>query len=123
MKKQYRVKSEKDFQTAFQGGQSVANRQLVLYAYPKPEQVHFRVGFSVGKKMGNAVQRNLIKRRLRQAVHELSTALDPQFDYLVIARFDICNKNYAQIKKSLIHVMNLASVIDKNHIEGLSSKQ
>ena len=44
MKKEYRVKSEKDFQDAFQNGTSYANRQLVLYVYPKIGQVHFRVG-------------------------------------------------------------------------------
>lgn len=119
MKKKYRVKSEKDFQNAFQKGTSYANRQLVLYVYPKVGQVHFRVGFSVGKKMGNAVERNKIKRLLRHAVHELSPAIDNEYDYLLIARKDIINKNFYEIKKSLIHVMKIASIIDTKKIEEL----
>lgn len=119
MKKAYRVKSEKDFQVAFQKGQSVANRQLVLYVYPKSEQVHFRVGFSVGKKLGNAVFRNKIKRLLRHAVHELSPAIDNEYDYLLIARQDLKGKTFEQVKRSLIHVMKIASVIDQTKIEEL----
>lgn len=104
MKKAYRVKKDKEFQQVFHQGKSTANRQLVLYVYPRPEQVHFRVGFSVGKKLGNAVKRNQIKRYLRQAVHELTPAIKTEIDFLLIARKDIVDKDYHQIKKSLIHV-------------------
>lgn len=119
MNKKYRVKSEKDFQIAFQNGISFANRQLVLYVYPKSEQVHFRVGFSVGKKMGNAVKRNKIKRRLRQAVHELSPIILNEYDLLVIARQDIRTKDFSQIKNSVLHVMKIASVINFKKLEEL----
>lgn len=114
LKKEYRVKSEKDFQKVFHKGVSTANRQLVLYVYPKPGQVHYRVGFSVGKKIGNAVKRNQIKRYLRQAVFELSEAIDPEYDFILIARQDIREKNFFEIKQSLIHVMNLAKIIDQS---------
>lgn len=117
MKKVYRVKSEKEFQIAFQRGKSIANRQLVVYFYSKPKQEHFRVGFSVGKKMGNAVKRNLFKRWLRQAVHELEPSLKNNYDYLVIARQDLKTKNYHEVKKSLIHVMKLADLIDLEKIK------
>lgn len=119
MKKAYRVKREKDFQAAFQNGKSFANRQLVLYVYPKPEQVHFRVGFSVGKKMGNAVYRNKIKRLLRHAVHELAPMIQPEYDYLLIARQDLHGKSFEQIKHSMIHVMKIASVINQTKLEEL----
>ena len=119
MKKTYRIKKENEFQKVFHQGKSTANRQLVLYVYPKPEQAHFRVGFSVGKKMGNAVKRNQIKRYLRQAIHELTPAIKMDMDFLVIARKDIVDKDFHQIKKSLIHVMSLAGVIDKQALNNL----
>ncbi|UUX33074.1 ribonuclease P protein component [Fundicoccus culcitae] len=117
MKKKYRVKSEKDFQLVFHQGESIANRQLVLYVYPKPGQEHFRVGLSVGKKIGNAVVRNQVKRYLRQAIFELSDAINPEIDFLLIARPDIRQKDFAQIKQSIIHVMNLAKIIDKSALK------
>lgn len=114
MKKSFRVKSEQEFEQAFQNGTSFANRQLVIYVYPKPEQAHFRVGFSVGKRVGNAVERNKIKRQLRSLVYELRHEIAPQYDYLIIARQTIKYRNYDQIKSSLIHVMKLASVIEED---------
>ncbi|MBG9983066.1 ribonuclease P protein component [Aerococcaceae bacterium DSM 111020] len=113
MKKRYRIKKENEFQQVFHHGKSIANRQIVIYTYNKPNQEHFRVGLSVGKKIGNAVKRNQIKRYLRQAIHELEPAIQSDLDFLVIARKDIENKDFHQIKKSLIHVMSLAKVIDK----------
>lgn len=112
MKKTYRIKKESEFQTAFKKGKSFANRQLVLYVYPKPEQVHFRVGLSVGKKNGNAVKRNQIKRHLRQGVYELADMIRPDVDILLIARQDIRDKSFQQIKQSLVHVMKLANILD-----------
>lgn len=117
LKKKYRVKSEKEFQLVFRKGESIANRQLVLYVYPKPEQEHFRVGLSVGKKIGNAVKRNQVKRYLRQALHELQDVIDPEIDFLLIARPDIKEKTFAQVKQSVIHVMSLAKIIDKSALK------
>lgn len=115
MRKDYRVKKEYEFQRVFHEGKSVANRQLVLYVYPKPEQAHFRVGLSVGKKMGNAVERNQIKRYIRQALLELKPAIQSDIDFLLIARKDIQTKTFLEVKSSIIHVMNLAGILDKKH--------
>ncbi|MHB0808102.1 MAG: ribonuclease P protein component [Facklamia hominis] len=114
MKKKYRVKSDKDYQKVFHQGQSIANRQLVIYQYSKPNQEHFRVGLSVGKKIGNAVVRNQIKRYLRQAVFELREVIQPDLDFLLIARKDIVGRPYQEVKSSVIHVMNLAGIIDRS---------
>ena len=112
IKKVYRVKSDYDFQKVFHQGQSVANRQLVLYTLAKDNQKHFRMGISVGKKIGNAVERNQIKRYIRQAILELEQYIHNDLDFLLIARPDIRDKNFDQIKRSIIHVMKLGKVID-----------
>ncbi|MBG9981303.1 ribonuclease P protein component [Facklamia sp. DSM 111018] len=112
MKKEYRVKKEAEFQRVFHQGNSVANRQLILYVYSKPGQDHFRVGLSVGKKLGNAVHRNQVKRYLRQALHELENNIRSDIDFLLIARKDINDKSFEEVKKSMIHVMKLAGIIN-----------
>src|SRR5690625_6697085 len=71
MKKAFRIKDNKEFQELFQKGKFFANRQLVVYYKKKPMQSHFRIGLSVGKKIGNAVTRNGMKHYLRQAFHAL----------------------------------------------------
>ncbi|MDK8502767.1 ribonuclease P protein component [Aerococcus sp. UMB1112A] len=109
MRKAYRVKSEADFGRVFHQGKSTANRQFVVYTIDK-EQTHFRLGISVGKKIGNAVTRNYVKRRIRQSVYELRDAIRPNQDFIVIARKPTAQMSMAEIKKSLEHVFNLAGI-------------
>ncbi len=104
MKKSYRIKKNKDFQIVFKEGKSFANRQFVLYYLKKQDQAHFRVGLSVGKKIGNAVERNKIKRFIRQAFLELKGDLEPHYDYVIIARMPSKDLDYFQVKKSLMHL-------------------
>ncbi len=112
MKKAYRVKKESDFQKVFHHGKSTANRQFVLYILDKKEQPHFRVGLSVGKKIGNAVVRNSVKRKIRQSLTELKPKLKTEKDFIVIARKPAADMSVKETKKSLIHVLKLAKMLD-----------
>lgn len=106
MKKEYRVKDNKEFQEIFRNGKSFANRQLVIYYRKKENQTHFRIGLSVGKKIGNAVVRNRIKRYLRQAFHELEDEIYPMYDIIIIARQPTKEMGFFEIKKSLTHLLS-----------------
>lgn len=105
MRKTHRLKSNNDFQDVFKNGKSFANRQLVLYYLPKPDQLSFKVGLSVSKKIGNAVVRNRIKRYLRQAFHEMEAQIKDSYDFVVIARKPTKEIDYHQLKKSLTHIL------------------
>ena len=112
MRKSYRVKKEAEFQKVFTKGKSCANRQFVIYMLEKPEQKHFRVGISVGKKIGNAVARNWVKRRIRQSLTELKPQLKQDCDFLVIARPSASGMSTAEVKQHLINVLSLANIIN-----------
>ncbi|TFJ92316.1 ribonuclease P protein component [Lentibacillus salicampi] len=113
MKKIYRVKDNKEFQHVFKHGKSFANRQLVLYYLDKPGQPHFRIGLSVGKKIGNAVMRNRIKRYLRQAFFELEGSIRPTTDLIIIARYPTRQMNFHEVKKSLMHLLSKERLLAK----------
>lgn len=113
MKKINRLKSNDDFQKVFKHGKSFANRQLVLYYLPKQDQLHFKIGLSVSKKIGNAVVRNKIKRYLRQAIHEMEEEIKQEYDLVIIARQPVKEMNFHQIKKSLTHVLFNSKIISK----------
>lgn len=113
MKKAYRIKDNKEFQYVFKKGKSFANRQLVVYHINKPVQGHFRIGLSVGKRIGNAVTRNRIKRYLRQAFRELEEKVLPAHDIVIIARQPTKNMNYHQTKKSLTHLLSKERLLKK----------
>ena len=68
MQKELRLKKAQEFSHIYRHGRSWANDLLVLKAMPNGTDGRNRYGFSVGKRTGNAVVRNTIKRRTREAV-------------------------------------------------------
>ncbi|MCK8624601.1 ribonuclease P protein component [Apilactobacillus xinyiensis] len=117
MRKSYRVKKEAEFQKVFEHHDSVANRLFVIYQMPKADQKHFRVGISVGKKIGNAVHRNWVKRRIRQSLLELKPYLKQDVDFLVIARPRADGLSMKEIKSNLVHALKLANLIESDYDE------
>ncbi|WP_188455399.1 ribonuclease P protein component [Virgibacillus oceani] len=113
MKKAFRIKDNKEFQYVFKNGKSFANRQLVIYYLQKPDQNHIRVGLSVGKKIGNAVTRNRIKRYLRQAFHELEGSVMSSYDMVIIARMPTKQMRFHEVKKSLVHLLYKEHLLKK----------
>lgn len=104
MRKKYRIKDNREFQYIFKHGKSFANRQLVIY-YMHSEQTYFRVGLSVGKKIGNAVTRNRIKRYLRESFMDLEHRILPTLNIIIIARQPTKNMSFHDIKGSLLHLL------------------
>lgn len=113
MNKRQRVKKNAEFQKIFKRGKSFANRQFVLYFLPKEGQEEFRIGLSVSKKVGNAVVRNQIKRYIRQSFLELKDEINPNMDYVIIARNQAASLDFHETKKSLEHVLKIAKMIQK----------
>ena len=113
MKKSYRVKKDSEFQKVFHKGKSTANRQFVIYQLNKKEQTHFRVGISVSKKLGNAVTRNRLKRRIRHILMELDEQLIKEVDFIVIARQPIVQISYQETKNSMLHVLKVATLFNQ----------
>lgn len=111
MRKSFRIKKEAEFQYVFEHGRSVANRNFVVYQLTR-DQPHFRVGISVGKKVGHtAVMRNQIKRYIRQSLLELKPQIDARADFLIIARHSANQLDMAGTKRNLVHVLKLAGIL------------
>ncbi|XJZ27331.1 ribonuclease P protein component [Bacillota bacterium Lsc_1132] len=117
MKKELRIKKNKEFQEIFKKGRSFANRQFVVYVLHKEEQQSFRIGLSVSKKIGNAVTRNRIKRYIRQAIFELNDVLFSGNDYVIIARKPAAEMSFFEVKKSLQHVLKVGKVLKRDSKE------
>jgi len=105
LKKAYRIKKNKEFQEIFKVGKSFANRELVIYYRRKTDQKHFRVGISVGKKLGNAVTRNRIKRYIRECFIHLDDKIKREYDIIIIARNQAVDLSYERLCKSLHHLL------------------
>jgi ribonuclease P protein component len=88
VKRRHRLSRSRDFDAVFRKGRSVSTRFLILYSFPRPDESHEepRLGLAVSRKVGGAVERNRIKRRLRAAFGELSGSLPAAHDYVLIVR-------------------------------------
>jgi ribonuclease P protein component len=85
--KRGRLSRSADFERVYRQGRSVANRWLVLYAFPNDEPVAGpRLGLSVSRKVGGAVERNRVKRLLREAFAAEADRVPPDRDIVVVAR-------------------------------------
>ena len=104
MRKSYRVKKEQEFQRVFHHGNSVANRQFVVYQIDKSNQSHFRVGISVSKKLGKAHERNRLKRYVRESFKTRKDFLK-NYDIIIIVRPAAKGLSFLEFGSSIDHVL------------------
>ncbi len=81
-----RLRQRADFLAAATGARAPA-AGFVLQVRPRGEDGSVRVGFTVSKKVGNAVERNRVRRRLREIVKRSAPGrMRPGYDYVVVGR-------------------------------------
>lgn len=83
-----RLSRSAEFERVYRQGRSHANRHLVLYAFPSGGEDPPRLGLSVGRKVGGAVDRNRVKRLVREAFAARTEGLRAGHDLVVVARPD-----------------------------------
>ena len=110
MKRRYRVRDNQRFQEIRRHGQSVNSKHLVLCALPN-DLPYSRFGFSVSSRIGHAVERNRIKRRLREAMRLRMDTIQPGWDIVFIAKYPIRSADYHEIDAACARLIRRAHLL------------
>jgi ribonuclease P protein component len=97
MVKAERLGSTRDFEAVFTNGKSWANNMVVLRALPN-SLGSSRCGFAVGKRLGGAVVRNRVRRRLREVVRHVP--IEGGWDMVLVARKGATETDYHTLSKA-----------------------
>lgn len=92
-------------------GRIYYGRFLSLRMAPNREGA-VRVGFAIAKRLGKAVERNRLRRRLREGLR--LSPIAPGWDILVIARGDAVRQNYHTLKAELEHLLRQAGALQED---------
>ncbi|MBQ8073537.1 MAG: ribonuclease P protein component [Clostridia bacterium] len=111
MEKQYRLKKNRAFQYVYRRGHSVACRDLVMLCAKGRE---LKVGFSVSKKVGNAVTRNKVKRRLRECFRpylgDVKTGL-----YVIVARPSAAEATFQSLQRDIRYLLKKQAALKEGN--------
>lgn len=113
MNKKYRMTSSRAFDYAHKKGKSLSDSNLVLIYVPT--KYTLKVGFSVSKKVGKAVVRGKVKRRLKEGFRRIIPYVNGKYNYVFLARNNASNCNYHELLHSMLYLLRRCNlIVDEN---------
>ena len=109
MKKQYRVKKNQEIELILKENKRYSNPYFSMYKKKNQETSHLRYAISVGKKIGNAVVRNKIKRQVTSIIDNLNLNLNTNTDVFIIVRPKVKELKYEEMVKQLEYLLHITS--------------
>jgi ribonuclease P protein component len=110
VKRQYRITRSNDFKRVRQNGKAYTHPLVLILVMPTPGDQK-RIGIIAGKSIGNAVQRNLVKRRIRSVADELLQKINIGVDMLMITKPSIKMADYSEIREAIIGLCKKANIV------------
>ena len=108
----YRIKKNAEFRAVYKRGRSFSNSLLVLYIYKNRKNIN-RLGISINKRVGKSVERNRIKRLIKEICRLNSDNLKIGYDLVFIARNLSNGKNYMEIENSIKNLIKKAGLYNR----------
>ena len=107
------LRDKQEFNRVYTKGSSHMNKWLVIHVMHS-SNTKGKVGFTVGKKIGNAVTRNRIKRLMREVYRIHQHKILPEVSVILIGRQSLINANFNNIIKAFIDVCKKAKILKRS---------
>ena len=108
--KSNKIKAKKEFQNVYEKGHSVVDGLSVFYVLPGENEI-IKIGLAVGKKVGNAVIRNHIKRMMREVFRLHKAELKPNFRIIWVARKKLAQADIRTYERVFLRLAKRASLL------------
>ena len=105
MKKYEIVKEHKEFDDIIASGKKIKNEFAIIY-YKESNYPYPRFGLAIGKKIGNAVMRNKLKRIFRMILTNNKNLFKNNYDYIIIGKRRALETNYSTLEDSIKNIIS-----------------
>lgn len=106
------LKLNHEFRRLYAKGKNAAAPTLAIYCR-KNGKNYTRLGFTVGVKLGNAVTRNRVRRRLREVYRTKESRFLPGYDIVVVGRVRAVHARYSEIERQFLQTADKLGLIVK----------
>ena len=111
MKHTIALKQNHEFRRLYSKGKSAVSPYFAVYCRKTNRPVS-RLGITTGVKLGNAVKRNRVRRRIRELYRTNEDRLSPGYDIVVVARTRAVFARYAELERSFLQLMRRLGIAD-----------
>ncbi|MDO5713933.1 MAG: ribonuclease P protein component [Tissierellia bacterium] len=112
MNSQYYLKKDQDFTQVYKKRKTYGNRNLTLYIR-KNNLPFTRVGFSINKKVGKAVIRNKLKRRLRELFRKHQDIIKTGYDLVFVVKQSSSTISFQELESAFLHILRISKIIKR----------
>lgn len=107
-----RLRNNRDFQRVYRKGRNFWNRLVVLYTLPNGQDCS-RIGFSITKKYGNSVERNRIRRQMKEIYRLNCYRVKKGYDIVFIPKWPVKNATYTEIEDAMLKLLKKARLLNE----------
>ncbi len=116
MQDEHRITRPEQYASVYEKGNTWVSNLVVIKALPNGLPSH-RYGISVSRRVGKAVVRNKVRRRVREIMR--AAPIKPGWDIVIIARQTSARADYRQIKESIESALSRARLLEKYEADRL----
>ena len=114
LKKENRLQKNRHFQYVYKKGEKVYSKNLfVVFVVTKMKKP--KIGFVVNNKVGDAVTRNKVKRRLREIVRLNIDKISNKYNYIIFAKSGIADLDYKELEIEVLNCFNKGNLINESN--------